>query len=81
MRAAEIIDVIGGGLLRVGDDAGDLASIMRQASRFYEHKLGLGLDRLMGAIGPVTIIVVSVVIGALIVSIMSALLSITELAQ
>jgi general secretion pathway protein F len=34
----------------------------------------------MGAIGPITIIVVSLVIGALIVSIMSALLSITELA-
>jgi general secretion pathway protein F len=34
----------------------------------------------MGAIGPVTIILVSVGIGALVVSIMSALLSITELA-
>ena len=68
-------------MLRVGDDVGDLASIVRQASQFYEHKLGLGLDRLMGAIGPATIVVVSVVIGTLIVSIMSALLSITELAQ
>jgi general secretion pathway protein F len=68
-------------MLRVGDDVGDLASIVRQASQFYEHKLGLGLDRLMGAIGPATIIVVSVAIGTLIVSIMSALLSITELAQ
>ncbi len=68
-------------MLRVGDDVGDLAPIVRQASHFYEHKLGLGLDRLMGAIGPVTIIVVSVAIGTLIVSIMSALLSITELAQ
>jgi general secretion pathway protein F len=45
---------------------------------FYEHKLGLGLDRLMGD-EPATIVVVSVVIGTLIVSIMSALLSITEL--
>jgi general secretion pathway protein F len=63
------------------DQVGDLASIVRQASHFYEHKLGLGLDRLMGAIGPATIVVVSVVIGTLIVSIMSALLSITELAQ
>jgi general secretion pathway protein F len=35
----------------------------------------------MGAIGPITIVVVSVVIGTLIVSIMSALLNITELAQ
>jgi general secretion pathway protein F len=68
-------------MLRVGDDVGDLASIVLQASQFYEHKLGIGLDRLMGAIGPATIIVVSAVIGTLIVSIMSALLSITELAQ
>ena len=68
-------------MVRVGDDVGDLAAIVRQASQFYEHKLGLGLDRLMGAIGPATIIVVSVAIGTLIVSIMSALLSITELAQ
>jgi general secretion pathway protein F len=68
-------------MLRVGDQVGDVASIVRQAAQFYEHKLGVGLDRLMGAIGPVTIVVVSVVIGTLIVSIMSALLNITELAQ
>src|SRR5215467_4042392 len=68
-------------MLRIGDDVGELAPIVRQASQFYEHKLGLELDRLMGAIGPITIIVVSVAIGGLIVAIMSALLSITELAQ
>jgi general secretion pathway protein F len=34
----------------------------------------------MAAVGPATIILVSFVIGALIISIMSALLSITELA-
>jgi general secretion pathway protein F len=53
-------------------------AIARQAARFYEHRLGMGLDRLTGAIGPATIIVVSRVIGSLILSIMSALLSITE---
>ena len=68
-------------LLRVGDETGDLASIAHHAAQFYEQRLAAGLDRLMGAIGPVTIILVSVVIGALIVSIMSALLSITELAS
>jgi general secretion pathway protein F len=67
-------------MLRVGDETGDLASIAAHASQFYEHKLGIGLDRLMGAIGPVTIVFVSVVIGALVVSIMSSLLNITELA-
>ena len=68
-------------MLRVGDETGDLPSIAAHASQFYEHRLGIGLDRLMGAIGPATIILVSVVIGALVVSIMSALLSITELAR
>jgi general secretion pathway protein F len=67
-------------MLRVGDETGDLPTIAAHAAQVYEHKLGAGLDRLMGAIGPVTIILVSLVIGALIVSIMSALLSITELA-
>jgi len=67
-------------MLRVGDEMGDLALIARHAAEFYEHKFGIGLDRLMGAIGPVAIIVVSVVVGALIVSIMTGLLSITELA-
>jgi general secretion pathway protein F len=67
-------------MLRVGDETGELAAIARHAAQFYEHKLGSGLDRLMGAIGPVVIILVSIVIGGLIVSIMSALLSITDLA-
>jgi general secretion pathway protein F len=67
-------------MLRVGDEMGDLALIARHAAEFYEHKFSIGLDRLMGAIGPVAILVVSVVVGALIVSIMTGLLSITELA-
>jgi general secretion pathway protein F len=67
-------------MLRVGDETGDLPSIARHAAHFYEHRLSIGLDRLMGAIGPATIITVSLIIGTLIVSIMSALLSITELA-
>lgn len=67
-------------MLRVGEETGDLPSIAAHAAQFYEHRLGLGLDRLMGAIGPATIVFVSVIIGALVVSIMSALLSITELA-
>jgi general secretion pathway protein F len=77
---SELLPPLAVRMLRVGDETGDLPSIAAHASQFYEHKLAVGLDRLMGAIGPVTIILVSVVIGALVVSIMSALLSITELA-
>jgi general secretion pathway protein F len=67
-------------MLRLGDEMGDLGSIARHAAQFYEQKFGVGLDRVMGAVGPVAIIVVSIVVGTLIMSIMSALLSITDLA-
>jgi general secretion pathway protein F len=67
-------------MLRIGDETGDLSSISAHAAEFYEHRLSVGLDRLMGAVGPATIIFVSVIVGALIISIMTALLSITELA-
>jgi general secretion pathway protein F len=78
---ADLVPPLAVRMLKVGDETGDLPVIARHAAQFYEHKLGIGLDRLMGAIAPVTIIVVSVVIGALVISIMTALLSITELAQ
>ena len=68
-------------MLRIGEETGDLPAIAAHATQFYEHRLGAGLDRLMGAIGPAAIVVVSVLVGALVTSIMSALLSITELAQ
>jgi general secretion pathway protein F len=80
LSESDLLPPLAARMLRVGDETGDLPAITRHAAQFYEHRLSLGLDRLMGAIGPATIIFVSVVIGALIVSIMSALLSITELA-
>lgn len=77
---ADLLPPLAVRMLRVGDETGDLASIAHHAAQFYEHRLGVGLDRLMGVIGPATIIAVSIIVGTLIVSIMSALLSITELA-
>ena len=80
LAETELLPPLAVRMLRIGDEMGDLALIARHAAEFYEHKFGVGLDRLMGAIGPVAIIVVSIVIGGLIVSIMTGLLSITELA-
>jgi general secretion pathway protein F len=77
---AHLLPTLAVRMLRLGDETGDLPSIARHAAQFYEHRLRVGLDRLMGAVGPAAIILVSIVIGGLILSIMSALLSITELA-
>lgn len=78
---SELLPPLAVRMLRIGDETGDLPSIAAHAAHFYEQRLSAGLDRLMGAVGPAAIILVSVVIGALIISIMSALLSITELAR
>jgi general secretion pathway protein F len=67
-------------MLRVGDEAGDLPSVAGHAAAFYEARFTAGLDRLMGVVGPAAIVAVSIIVGGLILSIMSALLSITELA-
>lgn len=37
-------------LLRVGEEAGDLPSVARHAATFYEHRLSLGLDRVIGVV-------------------------------
>lgn len=81
LAETDLVPALAVRMLRVGDETGDLSAIARHAAQFYEQRLTIGLDRLMGAIGPVTIILVSVGIGGLVVSIMSALLSITELAM
>jgi len=66
--------------LRIDDATGAIALIARHAAQFCEHTFGIGLDRLMGAVAAAPTFVVGAVTGALVVSIMGAPLSITELA-
>jgi general secretion pathway protein F len=67
--------------LRLGEDAGQLAMLAGRVADFYDAKLQRSLDRLMGIVGPASIIVISVIVGGLIVSVMTALLSINQIAQ
>jgi general secretion pathway protein F len=67
-------------MLRVGEESGELATVARRCADFYEGKLGERLDRLAAIVGPAAIVVISVVVGSLIVSIMSTLLSINQIA-
>ena len=59
----------------------DLGREVAARGRLGIEHMAAAVELELGAIGPATIVVVSIVIGTLIVSIMSALLSITELAQ
>ena len=64
--------------LRLGEDAGQLSMLAGRVADFYDAKLQRSLDRLVGIVGPVSIIVISMIVGGLIVSVMTALLSVNQ---
>jgi general secretion pathway protein F len=66
-------------MLRIGEETGQLAVLAGRVADFYEAKLQRSLDRVVAIVGPLAIITISIVVGGLIVSVMTALLSINQL--
>jgi general secretion pathway protein F len=67
--------------LRLGEESGQLSMLAGRVADFYDAKLQRSLNRLVGIIGPASIIVISMIVGGLIVSVMTALLSVDQMAQ
>jgi general secretion pathway protein F len=65
-------------MLRIGEETGQLPTLAARVAEFYETKLQRSLDKVVGIVGPLAIISISVVVGGLIVSVMTALLSISQ---
>ena len=66
-------------MLRLGDETGQLPALAGRIAEFYETKLQRTLDRVVGIAGPAAIIVISIVVGGLIVSVMTALMSVSQI--
>jgi general secretion pathway protein F len=66
-------------MLRLGEETGQLPVLAGRVAEFYEAKLQRSLDRVVGIVGPLAIVSISTVVGGLIVSVMTALLSVTSL--
>src|SRR5262245_21485962 len=66
-------------MLRLGEETGQLPALAGRIAEFYEAKLQRSLDRIVGIVGPLAIISISAVVGGLIVSVMTALLSVSQL--
>jgi general secretion pathway protein F len=67
--------------LRLGEDSGQLSMLAGRVADVYDAKLQRSLKRLVGIIGPASIIFISMIVGGLIVSVMTALLSVNDMAQ
>jgi general secretion pathway protein F len=68
-------------MLRIGEETGQLPVLAGNVAEFYEAKLQRSLDRIVGITGPAAIIIISTIVGSLIVSVMTALLSVTQIIQ
>jgi general secretion pathway protein F len=66
-------------MLRLGDETGQLPMLAGKIADFYEARLQRMLDRIVGIAGPAAIIVISIVVGGLIVSVMTALMSVSQI--
>jgi general secretion pathway protein F len=64
--------------LRLGEESGQLPMLSERIAGYYENKLQRSLDQLVGVIGPVAIVGISIIVGGLIVSIMTALMSVSQ---
>ena len=66
-------------MLRVGEESGELDSAAMRVAGFYEARLDRSLTRLTSILGPTIIILVSGLVAWLIISVITALLSVNEL--
>ena len=66
-------------MLRLGEETGQLPMLAGRVAEFYEAKLQRSLDRIVGVAGPAAIITISIIVGGLIVSVMTSLLSVSQI--
>jgi general secretion pathway protein F len=78
LAASAVLPPLAVRMLRLGEETGQLPTLSARVAEFYEEKLQRQLDRIVGIIGPAAIVTISVVVGGLIVSVMTALLSVTQ---
>jgi general secretion pathway protein F len=65
-------------MLKLGEETGQLPMLAARVADFYEAKLHRSLDRIVGIVGPAAIVIISIVVGGLIVSVMTSLLSVSQ---
>lgn len=78
LAATSILPPMATRMLRLGEETGQLGTLAGRVADFYEAKLQRSLDRVVGIAGPAAIIAISVVVGGLLVSVMTALLSVSQ---
>lgn len=65
-------------MVRIGEETGELAKVAAEAAGLYARHLEKRLDSITGLVGPIAIVLIAGLIGGLMVTIMSALVSVNQ---
>ncbi|MEA2990653.1 MAG: ral secretion pathway protein [Alphaproteobacteria bacterium] len=79
LAEAAILPAMAVRMIKIGEETGQLPVLSGRVADFYEAKLQRSLDRVVGIVGPLAIIIIAAVVGGLIVSVMTALMSVTQI--
>jgi len=80
LTEARVFPPLAGHLLQVGEESGNLESMLMQLAQIYEREVQSALRRLMAVLEPALILGLAVVIAGIIMSMVIAIFSINDLA-
>jgi general secretion pathway protein F len=80
LAAADIMTPLAVKMLRVGEESGRLQPVAAHLAETFEERVATRLQRLVAMIEPATVIVLGLVVGGIVMSILTAVLSVNELA-
>lgn len=80
LAATSYVTPLAARMLRVGEESGEFAKVARRTGAFNQAKLAQKIDKLTAIVGPAAIVVISTIVGGLIISIMTTLLSLNQVA-
>ena len=80
LAEAAILSPIAVKMIRVGEESGRLQPVMAHLAVAFEDKVSIRLQRLVSVIEPVMVIVLGLAVGGIVMSILTAVISVNDLA-
>lgn len=80
LTAAQILTPLAVKMLRVGEESGRMQPVAAHLATTFEDRVAVRLQRLVAVIEPATVIILGFVVGGIVMSILTAVLSVNELA-
>lgn len=80
LKVTDMLPPLAVRMLRIGEETGELIKAAEDAGALYSHKLEKQLDQITALAGPAAILLIAGIIGGMMVAVMSAIISVNDMA-